>query len=72
MELITPAEMKALRNPGVESIQLVSPENSQSVRVTLTRVTVQPGHEQPRHVHPASEPVTSPPIDFGYAYAKAE
>jgi quercetin dioxygenase-like cupin family protein len=121
MELIRPGDTKVLSNPGVASVQLLSPANSQSVRVALTKVTVQPGHEQPRHIHKASEQiwiatsgeglllladdetqplksgevarfgdgeihgflnnsdqpfeylsVTTPPIDFGYAYAKAE
>jgi quercetin dioxygenase-like cupin family protein len=110
----------ALSNPGVTSVQLISPHNSQSSRVTITRVTVQPGAGQPRHHHKTSEQiwialsgtafllladdatrtmnegdvarfadgdihgvenrgsapfiylaVTSPPIDFDYAYASA-
>jgi len=120
MEFITATEMRVLRNPGVESVQLLDPENSRSSRVTLTRVTVDPGHEQPRHTHETSEQiwiamkgeglllladgatrsfetgdvarfadgdvhglrndsdhpfeyisVTSPPIDFAYAYSRS-
>ena len=116
MEFISRNEIKVLSNPGVQSLQLLNPKNSTSKRVTITRVSVQPGFEQPRHKHDASEQiwialsgrgllllensektfssgdvvrfedgdihglkndsqavfeyisVTSPPIDFGYAY----
>ncbi len=117
MEFLTNAEFKRLSNPGVTSLQLLSPHNSDSARVTITRVTIEPGAVQPRHAHSTSEQtwialagsgtlllgddrsrafaagevarfadgdvhgfentgaepfiylsVTSPPIDFGYAY----
>ena len=116
MEFISRNEIKVLSNPGVQSLQLLNPKKSTSKRVTITRVSVQPGFEQPRHKHEASEQiwialsgsglllledgeklfssgdvvrfedgdihglkndsqavfeyisVTSPPIDFGYAY----
>lgn len=120
MEFLTDQQFKVLANPGVTSIQLLSPHNSLSQRVTITRVAVEPGHTQPRHSHATSEQiwiaingsgtlllgdgatapfeagqvirfadgdvhgftntgeqsfeylsVTSPPIDFSYAYAKA-
>ena len=100
-------------------MQLLNPQNSSSKRITITRVTVERGAEQPRHKHDFSEQiwictrgcatllladrneslfaegdvarfadgdihgvrndgesvfeyisVTSPPIDFGYAYAE--
>jgi quercetin dioxygenase-like cupin family protein len=119
MEYIAHKEMKILSNPGVDSKQLLNPENSASTRVTITRVTVQPCAVQPRHTHATSEQiwiaergnatllladdterpfnegdvarfadgdvhglrndspaafeylsVTSPPINFGYAYAE--
>ena len=57
MELIRKAEIKVLSNPGVESAQLLNPENSASERVTITKVTVQPGAEQPRHRHDTSEQI---------------
>ena len=121
MELIRQSEMKTLSNPGVDSMQLLNPENSASSRVTITRVRVQPGAEQRRHTHESSEQiwicakgrgtllladgkeaafeegdvarfadgdihglrndsgdameyisVTSPPINFGYAYRGAK
>lgn len=119
MEFLSPDTFKALSNPGVVSTQLLSPHNSASTRVTLTRVVVAPGALQKRHTHKTSEQiwiaiagcgqllleaettrliqagdvvrfadgdvhgfhnnteadfiylsVTSPPLDFSYAYGK--
>jgi len=120
MEFLTNDRFKVLSNPGVTSVQLLSPHNSASHRVTVTRVVVEPGAEQPPHIHASSEQiwvavsgcgtlllaegttqpfcagdlarfadgdlhgfkntgsepfaylsVTSPPIDFSYAYAQS-
>jgi len=57
MELFSPAQFRALVNPGVTSLQLLSPLNSPSTRVTITRVTVEPGAEQEPHRHQSSEQV---------------
>ena len=57
MELIQASAIKTFSNAGVESEQLLFPENSASERVTITRVTVPPGTEQPRHTHEASEQI---------------
>ena len=57
MEFLTEAEFTRLSNPGVTSLQLLSPHNSPSARVTITRVTVAPGAGQPRHAHASSEQV---------------
>ena len=57
MEFLTTEHFKALSNPGVESLQLLSPHNSESTRVTITRVTVAAGAEQPRHTHASSEQI---------------
>lgn len=57
MELIKRNQIKILSNPGVDSAQLLNPENSQSERVTITKVTVQTGSEQPRHKHDTSEQI---------------
>ena len=57
MEFLAPDSFKRLSNPGVESVQLLSPHNSCSSRVTITSVTVAPGAEQPRHQHEASEQI---------------
>jgi len=57
MELLTKADFKHYSNPGVTSVQFVSPHNSKSARVTITRVTVEPGAGQPRHSHKNSEQI---------------
>ncbi len=57
MEFISSSSIKTLSNPGVDSRQLLNPENSTSKRVTLTEVTVAPGAIQPRHSHDASEQI---------------
>jgi quercetin dioxygenase-like cupin family protein len=57
VEHLTPEQFVTLTNPGVASVQLVSPHNSSSRRVTLTRVTVAPGATQPRHSHASSEQI---------------
>jgi len=57
MELIKKSEIKVFSNPGVESFQLLNPENSKSERITITRVLVQPNNEQPRHKHDTSEQI---------------
>lgn len=57
MEFLTPGQFKALSNPGVTSLQLLSPHNSASNRVTITRVTVEPGAIQPPHRHATSEQI---------------
>jgi quercetin dioxygenase-like cupin family protein len=57
MEFLTESDFTRLSNPGVVSLQLVSPHNSQSARLTITRVTVQPGAGQPRHKHDGSEQI---------------
>jgi hypothetical protein len=50
MEFLTELDFKQLSNPGVVSLQVLSPRNSTSLRVTITRVTVAPGASQPRHL----------------------
>jgi quercetin dioxygenase-like cupin family protein len=57
MEIIRKGSVTALTNSGVQSDQLLFPENSSSRRVTITRVTVQPGAVNPPHRHPASEQI---------------
>jgi quercetin dioxygenase-like cupin family protein len=57
MEFIPGNEIKVLSNLGVESRQLIFPENSASVRVTITKVTVAPGAVNPPHRHETSEQV---------------
>ena len=55
MELIRQSEVPTLSNSGVESQQLLFPENSASQRLTITRVTMPPGAMNPRHQHDSSE-----------------
>ena len=43
MEFISGKEIQGLVNPGVVSRQLLNPENSQSQRMTLTEVHLEPG-----------------------------
>jgi quercetin dioxygenase-like cupin family protein len=57
MEFLTEEHFKRLSNPGVVSLQLLSPHNSASSRLTITRVTVAPGARQPKHAHATSEQV---------------
>lgn len=57
MEFLTQDEFKMLSNPGVTSTQLLSPHNSASNRVTITRVEVAPGATQPPHAHASSEQI---------------
>ena len=57
MEHLRPEQFVALANPGVTSLQLLSPHNSQSERVTITKVVVAVGAIQPRHAHSSSEQI---------------
>jgi quercetin dioxygenase-like cupin family protein len=57
MELIRHESFATLKNSGVESQQLLFPENSASQRLTITRVTIDPGVINPRHTHASSEQV---------------
>jgi len=57
MEIVRKDSTTSLSNSGVQSEQLLFPENSSSRRVTLTRVTVLPGATNPPHRHPASEQI---------------
>ncbi|PAS95745.1 MAG: cupin [Candidatus Dactylopiibacterium carminicum] len=57
VEFLGTNEFKTLSNPGVVSTQLLSPHNSLSERVTLTRAVVAPGAIQKRHTHNSSEQI---------------
>lgn len=57
MEFIHANKIKTFLNGGVASEQLIFPENSESERLTITRVTVPPNAEQPRHLHESSEQI---------------
>ncbi len=57
MELIRSSNIQAFSNSGIESRQLLFPENSSSQRVTITQVSVPPGGTNPAHRHNASEQI---------------
>ena len=57
MEIIRHDAMRVLANPGVQSFQLLSPANSSSARVTITRVVLEPGAVNARHRHAAAEQI---------------
>jgi len=57
MELIRAETVTQLANSGVISRQLLFPENSRSTRVTITRVTIQPGARNGAHRHASSEQI---------------
>lgn len=57
MELIRAGQIQEFSNSGVTSRQLLFPENSSSIRLTITRVRVKPGARNPPHRHATSEQV---------------
>ena len=57
MEFIKGSDIVSLANPGVVSRQLLNPDNSESKRVTITEVHLEPGACQPPHIHEASEQI---------------
>ena len=57
MDIIRANEIETLAMPGVTSRQLLSPRNSASERVTITRVSVEPGRVNTRHAHKGAEQV---------------
>jgi quercetin dioxygenase-like cupin family protein len=57
MEIIRAGEAPTFSNSGINSLQLLFPENSGSKRITVTRVTVAPGARNPPHRHASSEQV---------------
>lgn len=57
MEFISNKDMIVLSNPGVVPKQIINPENSESVRITITEVHLEAGACQKRHVHETSEQI---------------
>jgi len=55
IQRLTAADSAVLENPGVRSQQIVWPGNAPDARVTITRVTMEPGAVSARHAHPQSE-----------------
>ena len=57
MEFIKQSDIVVFSNSGVESHQLLFPENSKSTRITITKVDVAVGATNGRHHHAQSEQV---------------
>ncbi len=55
VQRLTPADFAVLTNPGITSVQIMWPENAPKARVTITRVTMEPGAVSRRHTHSAFE-----------------
>jgi quercetin dioxygenase-like cupin family protein len=55
VQRLTPADFAVLTNPGITSVQVMWPGNAPEARVTITRVTMEPGAVSRRHTHPNSE-----------------
>jgi len=57
MDIIRCDDMEIFANPGFTSRQLLYPGNSESARVTITRVTLEPGAINARHSHCGAEQI---------------
>ena len=57
IQRLSAADSTTLLNPGSRSVQIVWPANAPEARVTITRVTMEPGATSARHIHPASEQI---------------
>lgn len=57
MEFIKKDSIVNLKNTGVTSKQIICPDNSNSDRVTVTEVHLEPGAVQCRHSHEYSEQI---------------
>jgi quercetin dioxygenase-like cupin family protein len=57
IQRLSEADSTTLENPGLRSQQIVWPNNAPEARVTITRVTMEPGATSARHAHPTSEQI---------------
>jgi quercetin dioxygenase-like cupin family protein len=57
IQRLSAADFTTLQNSGFRSVQIVWPNNAPDARVTITRVTMEPGATSARHVHPMSEQI---------------
>jgi len=55
MEFLTSDEFKRQSLPGVRLEQIIAAHNAPSARLSITRITVEPGCVQARHRHAAAE-----------------
>ena len=57
IQRLSAADFTTLQNPDFQSLQIVWPNNAPEARVTITRVTMEPGATSARHIHPVSEQI---------------
>jgi quercetin dioxygenase-like cupin family protein len=57
IQRLSAADSTILENRGVRSVQIVWPRNAPDAKVTITRVTMEPGAASARHAHSASEQI---------------
>jgi quercetin dioxygenase-like cupin family protein len=57
IQRLSAVDFATLENPGVRSVQIVSPKNAPDALVTITRVTMEPSSISARHSHPNSEQI---------------
>ena len=57
IQRLSQADSTTLESPGIRSLQIVWPNNAPEARVTITRVTMEPGAASARHAHPVSEQI---------------
>lgn len=57
IQRLSEADSTTLESPGIRSLQIVWPNNAPEARVTITRVTMEPGAASARHAHPVSEQI---------------
>jgi quercetin dioxygenase-like cupin family protein len=57
IQRLSAVNFATLENPGICSLQIVWPNNAPAARVTITRVTMEPGSLSARHSHPNSEQI---------------
>lgn len=55
IQKLSSSDFGVLRNPGVESVQLVWGRNAPDAKITVTRVTMDPGTAQKPHAHAQAE-----------------
>jgi quercetin dioxygenase-like cupin family protein len=57
IQRLSTVDFTTLEKLGVQSVQIVWPNNAPGARVTITRVTMDPGSISSRHSHPKSEQI---------------
>jgi quercetin dioxygenase-like cupin family protein len=57
IQRLSAADATTLEKPGVRSLQILWPNNAPESRVTITRVTMEPGATSARHAHSVSEQI---------------